>query len=75
MINAAGIALLKEFERGKDARTGKLLPGAAREAYDDGGGVWTIGWGHTGRDVRPGLRWTQLRCDAALMDDTLEVRF
>ena len=35
-ISADGLALIKEFE------------GLFLEAYQDGGGVWTIGWGHTG---------------------------
>ena len=39
MINAAGIALIKEFE------------GCKLEAYPDFGGIWTIGYGHTGPGV------------------------
>lgn len=35
-ISADGLALIKEFE------------GLFLDAYQDGGGVWTIGWGHTG---------------------------
>lgn len=35
-ISADGLALIKEFE------------GLFLGAYQDGGGVWTIGWGHTG---------------------------
>ena len=35
-ISKDGLALIKEFE------------GLFLEAYQDGGGVWTIGWGHTG---------------------------
>lgn len=38
-----GIALIKEYE------------GLRLETYDDGGGIWTIGVGHTGTDVTPGL--------------------
>ena len=38
-----GIALIKQFE------------GLRLAAYDDGGGVWTIGVGHTGPEVVPGL--------------------
>ena len=37
MINAAGIALIKNFE------------GCKLKAYPDSAGVWTIGWGTTGR--------------------------
>ena len=66
MINAAGIALLKEFERGRDVKTGKLLPigKPATDAYDDGGGVWTISWGLTGSDIKKGTVWTPKKCEA-----------
>ena len=33
--------------------------------------VWTIGWGHTGKDVYPGLTWTQERADEQLDHDIL----
>ena len=66
MINEAGLTLLKEFERGRDAKTGKLLPVGvpATEAYDDGGGVWTISWGLTGPDIKKGTVWTPRKCTA-----------
>lgn len=44
-------------------------------AYPDpgsGGEPWTIGWGHTGPDVRRGLIWTQAQCDAQLQQDVAE---
>lgn len=31
--------------------------------------IWTIGWGHTGKDVFPGLVWTQAQADDALDHD------
>ena len=43
--------------------------GCRLEAYPDpatGGDPWTIGWGHTGPDVHPGLVWTQAKADATL---------
>lgn len=40
-------------------------------AYRDGGGVWTIGWGHTGKDVYEGLVWTQAQADEALEHDII----
>jgi lysozyme len=43
--------------------------GLREKAYRDGGGVWTIGVGHTGRDVRDGLVWTRAACLAALAAD------
>lgn len=42
-INQAGIDLIKSFE------------GLRLTAYQDQVGVWTIGYGHTGADVTPGL--------------------
>lgn len=42
------------------------------EAYPDpgtGGDPWTIGWGHTGPEVVPGLVWTQEMADAAFRND------
>lgn len=33
----------------------KYLEGCKLKAYQDGGGVWTIGFGHTGPDVYAGL--------------------
>jgi lysozyme len=55
-----GIAVLKYFEA------------CSLSAYPDpatGGAPWTIGWGHTGKEVVPGLVWTQAKADAQLLDD------
>jgi lysozyme len=38
-------------------------------AYQDIAGVWTIGYGHTGKDVYAGLAWTQAQADTALDHD------
>lgn len=59
-MNAAGIALLKEFE------------GCKLSAYIDLGGVWTIGYGHTGPGVRAGLVWTKERANEQLAADIAE---
>lgn len=61
-ISADGLALIKEFE------------GLFLDAYQDGGGVWTIGWGHTGlthRDgtVFPGRRITIEEAETLLAYD------
>lgn len=61
MISPKGIALIKEFE------------GCRLRAYQDGGGVWTIGWGHTGPEVVKDLVWTQTQADIALADDIYKV--
>ena len=41
-------------------------------AYPDSGGVWTVGWGHTGAEVHEGLSWTQAEADAQLDADLAE---
>lgn len=38
-------------------------------AYLDSAGVWTIGYGHTGPEVKRGLKITQAQADAYLRDD------
>jgi lysozyme len=49
-VNARGVALIKAFES------------CRLTAYRDGGGVLTIGWGHTG-GVKPGDTITQAEAD------------
>lgn len=53
MINAEGLALLKQLE------------GLCLQAYRCSAGVWTIGYGHTG-DVKPGMRVTEHQADVIL---------
>lgn len=52
-----GLALTKSFE------------GLSLTAYQDQGGVWTIGYGHTGKDVYEGMTITAEQADALLIDD------
>ena len=56
-INGEGFKLLTTFE------------GCELTAYDDGGGVWTIGYGHTGDDVFPGLTISQTQAEELLRID------
>jgi lysozyme len=49
-----GIALTKSFEQ------------CRLKAYQDSGGVWSVGWGDTGPDIVEGTVWTQAECDLAL---------
>lgn len=56
-INQAGISLIKEFE------------GCKLTAYQDIVGIWTIGYGHTGPPVHPGLVLTQQEVDDLLRND------
>lgn len=55
------VTLIKHFE------------GCSLKAYPDPGSKdgrpWTIGYGHTGKDVVKGLVWTQAQADAALAQD------
>lgn len=56
-LGYAGLALIKSFEQ------------CRLTAYLDGGGVPTIGWGHTGSDVFMGQTCTQAQADTWLNDD------
>ena len=47
----------------------KHFEGCVLEAYQDSGGVWTIGYGSTGWDVYPGLTWTQEQADERMEQD------
>lgn len=39
--------------------------------WDPYGKCWTIGWGHTGKDVYEGLVWTQAQADEARDHDII----
>ena len=43
--------------------------GFSAHAYLDTGGVWTIGYGHTGPEVRKGLVWSHSQAVTALLSD------
>ena len=49
----------------------KISEGLRLEAYRDTGGIWTIGWGHTGPEVHKGLQWKQAQADIALYSDVM----
>jgi lysozyme len=57
--NLEGIILIKGFENCK------------LSAYPDGGGVWTIGYGHTG-GVKMGDVWTQEHAETVFLEDIFE---
>src|SRR5678815_955841 len=59
-LSAKGKALIQAFES------------CRLTAYRDTGGVWTIGWGHTGPDVREGSVITQDRADRLFAEDVAE---
>lgn len=50
----------------------KLAEGLELKAYQDTGGVWTIGYGHTGPDVKPGMTITETQADKLLVEDVAE---
>lgn len=60
-VSETGIRLIQRFE------SCRLV------AYDDGTGVWTIGWGHTGQvdgtAVGPGMAITQEKVDLLFAQD------
>lgn len=56
------IDLIREFE------------GCRLVAYQDIGGVWTIGWGHTGKDVHEGLTITIQTAEELLGADIAEAQ-
>ena len=44
----------------------KVLEGYRLSAYQDSGGIWTIGYGQTGNNVHVGSKITQLQADQLL---------
>ncbi len=53
----SGINLIKRFE------------GLELEAYQDIAGIWTIGYGHTGEDVQPGMKISERDAEELLKRD------
>lgn len=44
----------------------KSFEGCKLKAYQDQGGIWTVGWGCTGPGIGPGTEWTQAQADSEL---------
>jgi lysozyme len=61
IINQLGVDLIKSFE------------GCRLQAYRDSTGVWTVGFGCTGRDVVKGTVWTQEQADSEFKQHLEEV--
>lgn len=59
-LNQAGIDLIKSFE----SCSLKAYPDPATK-----GAPWTIGWGHTGPEVKPNSVWSQALCDEVFKRD------
>lgn len=84
-MSANGLAVLKHYENchlevypdpasalGKECTRRGFLATDYKSvgnwsAFD--GKPWTIGWGHTGDEVKPGLVWTQKQADDTLVND------
>ncbi len=60
-ISDKGLKMTESFE------------GLKLTAYKDMVGVWTIGYGHTGPEVKEGLQWTQAQADLQLACDMQKV--
>ena len=59
----------------RDEGYARELPDGRCAAYPDplsGGAPWTIGYGHTGSEVREGVVWTRAQAEAALLADIEE---
>jgi lysozyme len=54
IFNDAGLKLIREFE------------GCALRSFQDQKGVWTCGWGSTGKDIDSSTVWTQEEADDRL---------
>lgn len=54
---------------GSDLALTEQFEGCRLTAYQDVAGVWTIGYGHTGPDVSPGLTITQTQAAQLLQQD------
>jgi lysozyme len=55
--SANGVGMIKRFE------------GLELEAYQDIAGIWTVGYGHTGPDVQPGMRISERDAEELLKQD------
>ncbi len=60
----------------KTSKTGQHLiehfEGLRLKAYQDIVGVWTVGYGHTGKDVHPGMHIDQEYAEHLLRDDLMK---
>jgi lysozyme len=65
-----GIHPMNDYQYGKTGLTlTESFEGLKLTAYRDVCGVWTIGYGHTGPDVHPGMTITQAEAEELLLAD------
>lgn len=62
---------IREYEGDPKNRVGGVKQPVLK-AYKDAVGVWTIGYGHTGKDVKPNMVITKEQADQLLVKDTQE---
>ena len=62
---------IREYEGDAKNRVGGVKQPVLK-AYKDVVGVWTIGYGHTGKDVKPNMVITKEQADQMLVKDTQE---
>ena len=67
-MNVASLAVKKLSQSGAEFISRK--EGFRPVAYQDIAGIWTIGYGHTGPDVYPGMTVTHEQALALLIQDT-----
>ena len=56
-VSREGVELIKRFE------------GLELQSYQDVAGIWTVGYGHTGPEVGPGMVITEGQAEALLIED------
>lgn len=59
-ISQAGLDSIKKHE------------GLRLRAYRDAVGIWTIGYGHTGPEVQPGMEITEAEAESILREDVMQ---
>ncbi|ENA6191364.1 lysozyme [Salmonella enterica subsp. enterica] len=64
---AGAIAIAAALITGPNGNDG--LEGVRYQPYQDVVGVWTVCYGHTGKDIISGRRYTDAECDALLNKD------
>jgi lysozyme len=66
-IGGGAIAIASALITGPNGNDG--LEGVRYKAYQDVVGVWTVCYGHTGKDIMLGKTYTELECRALLSKD------
>ncbi|WP_042348639.1 glycoside hydrolase family protein, partial [Escherichia coli] len=70
-IGGGAIAIASVLITGPSGNDG--LEGVRHNPYKDIVGVWTVCYGHTGKDIIPGKTYTEAECKALLNKDLATV--